>query len=88
MTDVAVRTAGPEDAPALLPLFAAVCGRYMESCTVQAAAEGIARAAKVNAVLMASDADEVVGFASVRLIPQMETHRAHAELWDIYLDLA
>ncbi len=57
----------------------------LEAGTVDAIERNLAAAAPVDRVLLASIGDRPAGFASLRLIPQIESDRPHAELSDIYV---
>ncbi len=85
---IGVRPAGPDDALTLLPMFTAFYGEHLEPKTVEAIRRHIVTAAPVDTVLIAWVHGSPAGFASLRLIPQIETDRPHAELSDIYVDPA
>ncbi len=80
-----IRTASREDGRLLLPLFEAFYGPYFEPRTADAIAGHLAAAASVDTVLLATIDDHAAGFASLRLIPQIESDSPHAELSDIYV---
>ena len=82
---ITVRVAVPADAPALLPLFQRFYGRFLEVPNADGIASRLTAAAPVDTVLMAESGGRAAGFASVRVIPQIESHRPHAELSDIYV---
>ncbi len=82
---VEIRAAVRSDAEALLPLFEAFYGPYLGARTVDAVAERLTEAASVDTVLMAMVRGTAIGFASVRLLPQVESDVTHAELSDIYV---
>lgn len=89
MTDqggIRVRVATVDDAPRLLPLFEAFYGAYFEPKSVEAIREHMATASAVDTLLLAEDRGLPVGFASVRLIPQVENGRPHAELSDLFVE--
>lgn len=81
-----VRVATPADAKALLPLFRAFYGDHLESTTAAAVRRNLEASASVDTVLVALVDGRPAGFASLRLIPQIETDRMHAELSDLYVD--
>ena len=85
-TGTRVRIAMPDDAPQLLPLFAAFYGPYFDPKSEEAIRRQIVAAADVNVVLIACVGERLAGFASLRLIPQIESHRPHAELSDLFVD--
>ncbi len=83
---VRIRVATPEDAARLLPMFEAFYGDYLRPKTVEAIQEHLAAASAVDLVLMAEDEGVLAGFASLRLIPQIESDAPHAELSDLFVD--
>ncbi len=83
---VHVRVATTGDAPLLLPMFEAFYGNYFRPKTVEAIREHMAAASAVDLVLIAEDGGVPVGFASLRLIPQIESDSPHAELSDLFVE--
>lgn len=83
---VRVRLATSEDAPLLLPMFEAFYGKYFRPKTVEAIREHMAAASAVDLVLIAEEGGLPVGFASLRLIPQIESDSPHAELSDLFVE--
>lgn len=69
----------------MFPMFQAFYGAYFEPKTAGAIARHIASAASVDTVLLATIRDEPAGFASLRVIPQVESDVPHAELSDIFV---
>ncbi len=84
--ETVVRVAVPADAPALLPMFQAFYGKYLEVHDAEGIRSRLAAAASVDTVLVALSDGHPAGFASLRVIPQIETAHPHAELSDIYVD--
>lgn len=82
---ITVRAAVPADAPLLLPLFEAFYGRYLDVHDADGIRARLVAAASVDTVLLALSEGHPAGFASLRLLPQIETSRPHAELSDIYV---
>jgi ribosomal protein S18 acetylase RimI-like enzyme len=80
-----VRPANPRDAALLRPLFESFYGDYLEARTVEAVRRNMKAAASVDTVLLATLGGRPAGFASLRLIPQLEAGTPHAELSDIYV---
>lgn len=83
-----MRVATAEDAPLLLPLFEAFYGGYFRPKTVEAIREHLVAASAVDTLLVAELGGEPIGFASLRLLPQIENDLPHAELSDIYVQEA
>lgn len=83
--EIVVRTAVPDDAPALLPMFRAFYGRYLEVHDAEGIQSRLAAAADVDTVLVALSHGQPAGFASLRVIPPIESPRPHAELSDIFV---
>ncbi len=81
-----VRVATRDDAPHLLPMFEAFYGAYFRPKTVGAIREHLAAASAVDLVLIAEDGGAPVGFASLRLLPQIESDVTHAELSDLFVE--
>lgn len=84
--EITVRLATPDDAASLLPMFESFYGAYFRPKTEQAIRAHLAAASAVDLVLLAEDAGVPVGFASLRLIPQIESDGPHAELSDLFVD--
>ena len=82
---VGVQVATPDDAPGLLPLFTAFYREHFQPGTAKAIREHMAAAAAFDTVLVATLGDEVVGFASLRILPQIESGVPHAELADLFV---
>lgn len=74
-----------DDAPRLLPLFEAFYGAYFHPKTVEAIRAHMAAASDIDTVLLAEDRGVPVGFASLRILPQIESGVPHAELSDLYV---
>lgn len=75
-----------DDAPRLLPMFEAFYGTHFEPKTIEAIREHMAAASAVDTLLIAEDQGVPVGFASLRLLPQVENGRPHAELSDLFVE--
>jgi ribosomal protein S18 acetylase RimI-like enzyme len=86
--DVRFRVAAPADAANLLPLFKAFYREYFELETLDDVRRQMRTTAAFDTVVLASARGGPAGFASLRLLPQLETRRVHAELSDIYVDPA
>lgn len=86
MSSASVRVARPEDAPRLLPMFEAFYGAYFRPKTAAAIREHMAAASGVDLLLIAEEEGDPVGFASLRLLPQVETDAPHAELSDLFVE--
>ena len=80
-----MRTAKPQDAALLRPLFESFYGDYLEARTSEAVRRNMKAAASVDTVLLATVDGRAAGFASLRLIPQLEAAAPHAELSDLYV---
>lgn len=85
---ILVRAAVPGDAEVLLPMFERFYGPYLEARTPSAIRERMHSAASVDTVLLALVEGRAAGFASLRIIPQIETSHPHAELSDLFVDEA
>lgn len=83
---IVVRVAGPSDAPGLLPMFRTFYGKYLEVADAEDIGSRLVAAASVDTVLVALFQGQLAGFASLRVIPQIESARPHAELSDIFVD--
>ena len=83
---VHVRVATGEDADGLLPMFEAFYGDYLRPKTAEAIREHLRAAAALDTVLIAEDDGAAVGFASLRILPQVESDVPHAELSDLFVD--
>lgn len=81
-----VRVATREDAPALLPMFEAFYGAHFEPKSLEAIREHMAAASAIDTVLLAERDGVAVGFASLRLLPQVENDLPHAELSDLFVE--
>lgn len=81
-----VRVAAADDATSLLPLFEAFYGDHFHPKTAEAIRAHLTRAAAVDIVILAETGGSAVGFASLRLLPQIESDAPDAELSDIYVD--
>jgi len=81
-----VHVASPADAEGLLPLFRDFYGKHLESKGVASIRRNLETAASVDTVLLALADGSPAGFASLRLLPQIETGRTHAELSDLFVD--
>lgn len=82
---VHVRIATVDDAPSLLPLFESFYGAHLEPKNVEAVRERMAEASAIDLVLVAELGSQPVGFASLRVLPQIENDRPHAELSDLFV---
>jgi ribosomal protein S18 acetylase RimI-like enzyme len=80
-----IRIARPDDADALLPMFRSFYGDYLRVRTSAALRERLQAAAPVDTVLLASVDGRPAGFASLRIIPNVETAHPHAELSDLFV---
>lgn len=85
---IGVRIATREDATLLLPMFEVFYGDHLAVHGVPALEERLEAAASVDTVLLALLDGQPAGFASVRLLPEIETECLHAELSDLYVDEA
>ena len=83
-----IRVAAPEDAGGLLPLFKVFYGGYLRPDTEEAVRRHLEAAAPFDTVLLATVRGRAVGFASLRILPQIESDAPHAELSDVYVDAA
>lgn len=81
-----VRTAAAEDADRLLPMFEAFYGDYLHPKTAEAIREHLRAADAIDTVLIAEEDGVPVGFASLRILPQVESGVPHAELADLFVD--
>jgi len=84
-SEIEVRIAAPADAGLLLPMFDLFYGAYFEPKTEDAIRRNLSAAAAVDTVLIAFEDGRPTGFASLRLIPQIESDRPHAELSDLFV---
>ena len=75
-----------DDAPLLLPMFEGFYGPHFVPKTVEAIRDQMAAASAVHTILLAEDRGVAVGFASLRLLPQVENARPYAELSDLYVE--
>lgn len=80
-----VRLATRDDADLLFPMFEAFYGPYFQPKTVEAIRGHMAAAAAMDHVLVAEEGGVPLGFASLRLIPQVEADPPHAELSDLFV---
>ena len=83
---ITVRMAAPADAPLLLPMFEAFYGRFLDVHDPDGIRARLVAAAPVDTVLVALVDGHPAGFASLRVLPQIETPHPHAELSDIYVN--
>lgn len=83
---IAVRLASPDDAPLLLPMFEAFYGRYLDVHDPEGIRGRLVAASSADIVLLALVNGHPAGFASLRIVPQIETPHPHAELSDIYVN--
>lgn len=80
-----MRTATADDAALLLPLYESFYGGHFRPKTVEAVREHLIAASMIDTVLVAELAGEPVGFASLRILPQVENDLPHAELSDLFV---
>lgn len=73
------------DAAAILPLFRDFYQEHLAPQTVEAIARHLDAAQNLHTVILAPEGDVVIGFASLRLLPQLELDIPHAELSDIFV---
>ncbi len=80
-----MRAATADDAPQLLPLYDSFYGPYFRPKSVEAIRARLIAVSAIDTVLVAEVGGDLAGFASLRLLPQIESDRLHAELSDIYV---
>jgi GNAT superfamily N-acetyltransferase len=83
--EVTIRVAGSADAGALRPLFESFFQQHLESSGTEEIAANLERARPVDIVFIALVGGQAAGFASLRLLPMIESKRPHAELSDIFV---
>lgn len=83
-----MRIATAADAPRLLPMFEAFYGDYFHPKTAAAIQEHLRSASAFDTLLIAEDEGVPVGFASLRVLPEVESGVPHAELSDLFVDAA
>lgn len=83
---VRVRIATSDDAPHLLPMFDAFYQTYFRPKTVEAIREHMAAASAIDTIILAEAGGVPLGFASLRLLPQVENDLPHAELSDLFVE--
>ncbi len=81
-----MRAATAADAAALLPMFEAFYGDYLRPKTAEGIREHLRAASTIDTVLLVEDPGGPVGFASLRILPQVESDLPHAELSDLFVD--
>ncbi len=84
--DLHVRVATTDDAPRLLPMFEAFYGAHFRPKTVEAIREQMAAASAVDTLIVAEEGGVPLGFASLRILPQVESDLPHAELSDLFVE--
>ncbi|HEY7587811.1 MAG TPA: GNAT family N-acetyltransferase [Thermoplasmata archaeon] len=83
-----MRVAGPDDAPLLFPLFTIFYGEHFHPPTIEAIRDHLSAAEAVDTVLLATVRERPAGFASLRILPQIESYAPHVELSDLFVDEA